>query len=169
MKTLFFSSVTEISVDALKRMNIRCVFLDIDNTIKVYGSNSVSHEILSWINKLKRAEIKIILCSNNYEKNVAPFAKKIGCDYKSFCLKPSPYGYVRAIRKSGVKREHVLVIGDQVFTDILGAKICRLKTILVNPIDERSESKTVKLRRMLLKSATSTIKKRENPFLTEEE
>lgn len=168
MKTVFFEKVTSVTPGILKKMNVNCILLDIDNTIKTYGSKNLHTGVFDWMNTVKEADIKIILCSNNYEKNVQPFANSIGCDYISFCLKPSPFGYFKAIKKSKIKFSEIVVVGDQLFTDIFGGKILGLKTILVNPIDESIEGKTVKLRRALLKPITNKITKRENPFLMEE-
>lgn len=167
MKTLFFNKVTDISLDTLKKLNINCVLLDIDNTIKPYGSNKLESNVSVWISNLKSAGIKIILCSNNYKKTVKPFAEKNQCEYVAFCLKPSPFGFFRACFKSKVKRKNLVVIGDQFFTDILGGKLLFLKTFLVNPISIETEAATVKIRRFLTKKFTDKIVNRENPFMKE--
>ncbi|GHU83090.1 hypothetical protein AGMMS50284_6050 [Clostridia bacterium] len=158
MKTLFFESVTNITVPVLKQYNIKCIFLDVDNTVKPHGATVPDECVSKWINQIKEADVKIILFSNNYKKNVEPFANNICCDFVSFCLKPSPIGFIRAKIKSKEKHKNILVVGDQVFTDIFGGKILFFKTALVNPIDEEIESKTVKLRRFLLKGITEKIK-----------
>lgn len=167
MKTLFFNKVTEISLNTFKDLGIKCILLDIDNTIKPYGSNEADADVSTWISNIKNSGIKIILCSNNFKKAVKPFAQKTQCDYVAFCLKPSPFGYFRAYLKSKTRRKNILVIGDQFFTDIIGGKLLFLNTFLVAPISIEKEAVTVKIRRFLTKKFTDKIINRENPFLKE--
>lgn len=167
MKTLFFNKITDISLNTLNSLDIKCILLDIDNTIKPYGSNEINNDAYAWISHIKNSGINIILCSNNYKKTVKSFAEKYNCDYVAFCLKPSPFGFFKAKLKSKTGRKNILVIGDQFFTDILGGKFLFFKTILVNPIALDNEGNTVKLRRFLTKKFTNRIINRENPFLKE--
>lgn len=164
MKTLYFPSLLDIEPSTLKELKIKCVLLDIDNTIKPYGAKSVDENYHNWINTVKQNGIKVILCSNNYKKNVAPIANSINCDFVPFCLKPSPFGYFRAFLKSEEKLSNILIIGDQFFTDILGGKIMLVKTFLVEPISKSSEGTTVKIRRKLTAPFTNRIINRKNPY-----
>lgn len=165
MKTLFFNNLLEIDISVLKNMNISCVLLDIDNTIKPYGANFIDEPYIQWINSVKTENIKVILCSNNYKHNVEPIANSVNCDFIPFCLKPSPFGYFRAYLKSQEKLKSIVVIGDQFFTDILGGKFMFMKTLLVEPISLESEGATVKLRRKLTAVFTNRIKNRNNPYI----
>ncbi len=164
MKALYFPSLLDIEIEALKSLNIRCIFLDIDNTIKPYGADNVDIAYQNWINNVKANGIKVILCSNNFKKNVEPIAKLINCDYVAFCLKPSPFGYIQALFKSKEKISNTLVIGDQFFTDIFGGKIIFAKTFMVDPISKSIEGTTVKVRRALTAPFTQRIINRENIY-----
>lgn len=164
LRTLFFKSLSDIEISVLKNLGIDCVLLDIDNTIKPYGAEKADDDCVLWIEKAKSAGINIILCSNNYRRNVEPVAKQLCCDYVAFCLKPSPFGYFRAYMKSKTKIKRILIIGDQFFTDILGGKFMFIKTFLVDPVSEESEGSTVKIRRMLTRPFTERIKNRENIY-----
>ncbi len=164
LKTLFFANLLFISPSVLKKENIECVLLDIDNTIKPYGAETIEHCYREWIDNVKAQGIKVILCSNNYVRNVQPIAEQVSCEYVAFCLKPSPFGYFRAYLKSQTQRKKIVVIGDQFFTDILGGKFMQMKTILVDPISYESEGKTVRLRRKMTAVFTNIIKKRQNPY-----
>lgn len=75
MKTYFFKSLLDISVDILKQLNTECVLLDIDNTIKPYGADSIDSKYVNWINNVKAYGIRVVLCSNNFYKNVRPIAE----------------------------------------------------------------------------------------------
>lgn len=168
MKTYFFKSLLDISADILKQLNTECVLLDIDNTIKPYGADCIDSKYVNWINNVKAYGIRVVLCSNNFYKNVRPIAELAGCDFVSFCLKPSPYGYIRAYFKFKLHRKSILVIGDQFFTDILGSKLLFLKAFMVEPISLEAEGTTVKLRRKLTSGFTNRIKARVNPYIKEE-
>lgn len=164
MKALYFPSLLDIELDTLKALNIKCIFLDIDNTIKPYGAETVDTAYHSWIDNAKANGIKIILCSNNFRKTVEPIAKQLNCDFAAFCLKPSPFGYIRALIKSKEKIGNTLVIGDQCFTDIFGGKILGAKAFMVDPISEEAEGTTVKIRRALTAPFTRKIISRENIY-----
>lgn len=165
MKTLFFPSLLDIDFSTLDNMNIRCVLLDVDNTIKPYGADVIQPAYIEWIKSIKDKNIKVILCSNNYKRVVEPIAKQVNCDFVSFCLKPSPFGYLRAYVKSNEKLKNIVVIGDQFFTDILGGKFMFMKTLLVEPVSSESEGTTVILRRKLTAVFVNKIKNRYNPYL----
>ena len=164
MKALYFPTLLDVEIEALNALKIKCIFLDIDNTIKPYGADSIDISYQNWINNVKANGIKVILCSNNFKKNVEPIAKLINCDYVAFCLKPSPLGYIKALIKSKEKVSNTLVIGDQFFTDILGGKIIFAKTFMVEPISKSIEGATVKIRRALTAPFTKRIINRENIY-----
>ena len=164
MKTLYFPSLLDVEISTLKTLEIKCVLLDIDNTIKPYGAKYIDEPYKNWINTVKKSGIKVILCSNNFKKNVEPIALSLNCDFIPFCLKPSPFGYFRAFIKSKEKLPNILIIGDQFFTDILGGKIMLTKTFLVEPISKKSEGVTVKIRRKLTAPFTNKIANRDNPY-----
>lgn len=164
LKTLYFPTLLDIEIGTLKQLGIKCILLDIDNTIKPYGAKFIDEPYKNWINTAKANGIKIILCSNNFKKTVEPIALSINCDFVPFCLKPSPFGYFRAFLKSKEKISDILVIGDQFFTDILGGKIMLAKTFLLEPISATSEGITVKIRRKLTSPFTNKIINRENPY-----
>lgn len=156
--------ITDINIDMLKTLSVDTVFADIDNTVKRYGDNEPYDGVDRWVKEMRRHGIKIILCSNNYKKNVEPFAEKMNLPYVHMCLKPSPFGFYRAKHKLGSKRKNIVVVGDQLFTDIFGANISMLKSILVEPIETSGEAGTVAFRRALENRQRKRILQRKNPF-----
>ena len=89
-----------------------------------------------------------MILSNNFAKRVAPFAEKYDLPFLSFSIKPLPIAYFRAIHKLGARREKAVVIGDQVFTDVVGANLSRMKSILLTPRGEEKGS-SIRVRRTL--------------------
>lgn len=160
MQTAYLYRVTEITPKMLLKFKVSCILLDIDNTVKPYGDDKPYDGVLQWIEQMQKNGIKLMLFSNNYKNTVEPFAKSVGLPFASFCLKPSPIGFIRARLAFNKPLNEILVVGDQLFTDIFGAKLLHMKTLLVDPVDEEKEAKTVKLRRFLLSGAEKKIKSR---------
>lgn len=141
--TFFTQSVTDITPQTLKYLKISSVILDIDDTLTDHGSPKVSEKISKWIDSLKLSGIKIILVSNNFRNRVKKFAAKLDVPYVYMGLKPFTFGVNKALKilKSGKKE--ALVIGDQVFTDIIAANFSGIRSVLTSPL---SKSKTFMLK-----------------------
>jgi hypothetical protein len=77
------------------------------------------------------------MLSNNFTERVTGIAAKIGVGCIPNALKPLPFGFFRAVRHLGLPRRAVAVVGDQLFTDVLGGKLCGLYTILTEPIEAK--------------------------------
>ena len=97
------------------------------------------------------------MLSNSKEKRVAPFAQKIGLQYISLGLKPLPTGYLRGVNRLKEKRKNVAIVGDQMFTDILGGRAVGVKTILLTPI-KPEDGWSFKIRRRLEKNIIGKYK-----------
>lgn len=91
---------------------------------------------------------------------MAPFASLYGLPFQSLSLKPIPSGYYRAIRRIGAKREETVIVGDQIFTDVFGANLARIKSILLVPAQEE-HSVSFAIRRTLEKPIRERIEKSE--------
>ena len=116
--------VTDITPELLGAMHIRALVLDVDNTMAPHGDQTPYTGVLEWTKRMTAAGVRLVVVSNNYKKRVAPFAAQFSLPYVSFACKPSPFGYLRAKRLSGARVRECLVVGDQIFTDILGANLC---------------------------------------------
>lgn len=154
----FINSVLEISPEMLTKNSIKSVFIDIDDTLTAHGSPIIDKDILNWIKSMTSSGIKIILVSNNFKNRVKKFAKKVSLPFVYFSCKPLPIGFYRALRKTKTKKNEAIVVGDQIFTDILGANLFGMKSILVEP---RSKSKTIslKIKRFIEKPIKKHLKK----------
>ena len=164
MKTFHLSSVYELTKEILDTIGVTCLFLDVDNTIRKYGELSPDKKTRSFIEYLKSSGITVILCSNNFKKSVKSYAGQLDCPFVGFSLKPSPFGMLRAWIKSGTRHSRIMVVGDQVFNDILAGKLMFFKTMLVSPIDSENEPSTVTVRRRMFKPFEDRILDNINPF-----
>ncbi len=147
-------NIHDIKVDILNKMSVKVVLLDVDNTITSYISKTPLDGSVMWAKNLEDKGFKVYIVSNNFEERVSKIAKKFDLPYISFAMKPFPKGFRKARKALGVKAQQCVVVGDQIFTDILGANLGRMKSILVEPV-EIETGFTFKIRRALEKRVRS--------------
>ena len=126
--------VTDITLELLKQYNITSLILDVDNTLSTHHGQVLTEGLREWLKKMNENGIKMTVLSNSNAKRLEPFAKKIGLQYISLGLKPLPFGYLRALKRLGSKKNNTAIVGDQIFTDVLGGNAVGLKTVLLTPI-----------------------------------
>ncbi len=133
--TYFFDKVWDISTDFLKENNIKCVLLDVDNTLTTHDNPNINEIAGEWLDSVKNEGIIPIIISNNIEERVLPFASAIQVDCICHAQKPKAKGVNEAVIKTGISKNEMLIIGDQIFTDILCGKNAKIKTVLVAPFE----------------------------------
>lgn len=135
--SLYLDSVKNINPTLLKKNNIKGLILDVDNTLIDYYRNLVDGAE-KWCEELKNEGIKCIILSNSNKKSkVEKVAEKLNIDYIMFAKKPLKSGFRRALDKLELKPEEVAVVGDQLFTDVIGAKRMNMFSILVKQVGEK--------------------------------
>lgn len=134
---IYLNNVREITYELLKENNIKGLILDVDNTLIDYYKN-MENGTMEWCMTLKEKGIKFCIASNsNKKEKVKDVAKKLGIPYVYFAKKPLKIGLNKAKKIMKLDNKSVAVVGDQIFTDILGANRCKMFSILVNPIEEK--------------------------------
>ena len=142
-------STYEIDFEALQRQGIKGVLFDIDNTLVEHGADATPRAI-ALFKKLEQLGIKSCLISNNKEERVLRFNKEIGTKYIYDAHNPSGKNYRKAMELMGTDLSNTIFVGDQLFTDVFGAKRIGMRNILVRPIDPKEEIQIV-LKRYLEK------------------
>ena len=133
----YFNKVEEITIEFLQKNKIKSLILDIDNTLIDYNRN-LSKSVEKWAKDLKGQGTKLYILSNTNQKGkVEEVANKLGIPYKYFAKKPLKFGFLKVQKELNEKPENIGVVGDQIFTDVLGANRCNMFPILVNPIEEK--------------------------------
>lgn len=127
----YLRGVEGISVAALKEAGISLVLLDRDNTIVPYDTKQVPPAVCRWIEDCKASGIQLMFVSNNWAKNVRKEAAQFGVSWISKGLKPLPFVFWIALWRMKVPRNRTIMVGDQVFTDILGARLAGITAVLV--------------------------------------
>ena len=133
----YFNNVREISIKFLRKNAIKALILDVDNTLIDYDKN-LAEETIKWAENLKKEGIKLYILSNSNKKDkVKTVAEKLNVEYEYFGKKPLKMGFKKVQKKLKEKPENIGVVGDQIFTDVLGGNRCKMFTILVDPIAEK--------------------------------
>lgn len=132
-----FKSISDIDADFFKSHGIKNVILDIDNTLVPYTEAKPDKKAEAFFERLKNENIKVCLVSNNSKKRVNKFNEQRGFYSYPRACKPLTGAIRRAIRNMNAKKEETALIGDQVFTDVLGGNFANITTILVEPIESR--------------------------------
>lgn len=133
--TFVFKSVTEITTSFLSEKKIKGLILDLDNTLTTHNNPIPAEKVTNWIMQMEQNGIKLMIVSNNTAQRVRPFAEMLKLDFIPRGRKPLSTGFKKAQIAMELPFEHIAIVGDQLFTDILGANLKRVKTIFVYPIE----------------------------------
>ena len=133
----YIDKVEQITIEFLRENKIKALILDVDNTLIDYNKN-LSQSIIDWAKKLKEQGIKLYILSNtNQKEKVEKVAKVLEIPFRNLAKKPLKAGFLKVQKELKEKSENIGVVGDQIFTDILGGNRCNMFTILVEPIDPK--------------------------------
>lgn len=133
----YCDKVTDITIDLLKENQIKGMMLDVDNTLIDFDKNLLNG-VEEWIEQIKQNDIKCIILSNsNKVDKITMVAKKLELPYIFFATKPLKRGFKKARKELNLENENIAVVGDQIFTDIIGANRNKMFSILVNPIAKK--------------------------------
>lgn len=131
--TFWLKSVLAIDEEFLKKNGVTALVLDMDNTLSMHGDPKAEAGVEEWLDKMRKLGIKMRVVSNNTTKRVKPLANALGLDFTANGAKPLTFGVNRAVKAMGAKKTETLVIGDQIFTDILAGNFAGIRTVLVEP------------------------------------
>ena len=145
----YVDSAYGIPFEELYRKGYRGIIFDVDNTLVPHGAPADARSI-GLFERLRAMGFSTCILSNNKEPRVAPFAGQVKSPYIFKGGKPSVKGYERAMERMGTDRETTIFVGDQLFTDVWGAKRAGIPNILVKPIHPKEEIQIV-LKRYLEK------------------
>ncbi|SHG67032.1 hypothetical protein SAMN02745221_00730 [Thermosyntropha lipolytica DSM 11003] len=134
---LYVASLRDIPLEQFKEMGKKAFIFDLDNTITAWNSNEIAEDIVEWFMAIKEQGFKICLVSNNGEQRVLGVARSLDIPYVCRAGKPRRGAFYKALSVLQVSPEEAVVVGDQIFTDILGGNRAGIDTVLVMPIARR--------------------------------
>lgn len=133
----YLKNIKEITTEFLNENNIKGLILDIDNTLIDFDKNLLDG-VKNWCENHKKNGIKMCILSNtNKVEKVEKVAKSLDLPYIYFAKKPFKKGFIKAKNLLGLNEKNIGVVGDQIFTDVIGANISNMFAILTKPIDKR--------------------------------
>ena len=148
--------VEQITIQFLEKNNIKALILDVDNTLIDYN-RTMKESVIQWAKDLKKQGIKLYILSNtNHKEKVEEVANKLEVPYRNLAKKPLKAGFLKVQKELQEKPENIAVVGDQIFTDVIGGNRCNMYTILVDPINPKDFWYTAWKRPLENKIATIT-------------
>lgn len=127
-------AITDVDVDELAASGVRCVLFDRDNTVVPRDTGVAPADVMDWICRVHEAGIALCMVSNNFHsQQVEASAAELGCAVVHHAMKPAPFAVRRALALVGVDASEAVLIGDQVFTDVMAGNLAGVRTILVEP------------------------------------
>jgi len=133
----FAPRLKDVSLEELKGAGLRGLIVDLDNTLLGFRETELAAEHLEWIRQARDRGFAICMLSNNFSDRVTAIAQQLEIASVPNALKPLPFGFLRAKHILGLPRRQIAVVGDQLFTDVLGGKLCGHYTILTEPIESK--------------------------------
>ncbi len=155
----FVRSVFHISPEHLKAKGIRGIITDLDNTLVEWDRPDATPKLVEWLKSMKDAGIQVTIVSNNNELRVQSFADPLGIPFIYKARKPMGKAFRKALHIMSVKKEEVVVIGDQLLTDVVGGNRMKLHTILVLPVAS-SDGFFTRFNRLVERRIFSSLKRR---------
>ena len=129
------NDIYELSGEALARRGFKLLLADLDNTLVPYGVPLPDEKLKRWRDDLTAHGVTLFVLSNNrHESRPRTFAEGLGVPYIGHAGKPKTPSFLKAMEQMGVTKEQTAIVGDQVFTDVLGGNRAGVSTILVKPI-----------------------------------
>lgn len=150
MPDLMLNSVTQITPELLKKLHIKGIILDVDSTLADHNDKKPYEGVIDWISSMRSANIKLNILSNNRENRVSSFAKKLDLPFTANGAKPFPKGVLRAAQQMQLDVEDILVVGDQIYTDVMAGNLAKAKTVLL-PIPSTKENLFFRFKRVFEK------------------
>lgn len=136
--TRYIAAIQQVEVEWLVEQGIRCVLMDRDNTCVPRDRTTAPDEVLDWIERVHAAGLTTCVVSNNFHgKQVERSARELKSDVIHHAMKPAPFAVRAALRKMGVAPHEAIMIGDQVYTDVVAGNLAGVRTILVRPQSSR--------------------------------
>lgn len=158
-----YQTIFDIDYQELLKENRKYIVFDLDNTIIPYHHSIPEEDSKKLVNKLKEMGFIVLIMSNNHSKRILKVAKELDVYSISNAKKPLKSGYKKFIKNYKIEdKNEIIAIGDQLVTDVFGARRCGIDCIYVNAIDRSSEKWYTKLNRKTEMFIIKKFKKKDN-------
>lgn len=128
------AAVPDLVPSVLKRHGIRAVMVDLDDTLVASNSLDITSSFRDWVASLKEADVPLLILSNGHPQRVRQWSQTLDVPGLALVGKPFGFGFRRGLRLLGSQAHETAMVGDQLFTDVLGANLAGLVSVLVTPL-----------------------------------
>ncbi|WP_179395673.1 YqeG family HAD IIIA-type phosphatase [Lacticaseibacillus absianus] len=134
--TWLVSAIYTLTPERLAQHGIKAILTDLDNTLIAWNNPDGTPALKRWLHTMQAAGITVMVVSNNKHERIARALATLDLPFVARALKPLPVGIDRAVRQLGLNKSDVVMIGDQLLTDIAAAHTAGVRSILVRPLIE---------------------------------
>ena len=135
---VILESLTDLTPALLKRRGISFLMMDFDNTIVPYTTDEPTEKMRCWLEEMKASGIRLCIVSNSKKPRVVRFCETYGLDCITHAKKPFRKGISECLRRFSLQPHDAALVGDQIYTDVLGANCAGLTSILISAIDNHT-------------------------------
>ncbi|MDO4670287.1 MAG: YqeG family HAD IIIA-type phosphatase [Aerococcus sp.] len=132
--TWLVESIYQITAEDLHRQGISGIVTDLDNTLLPWHELDATPELLDWVKNLNQCGIKVMILSNNHTERVQRVAEQMGVIFYASALKPLRRGIRSLLDQTALEADQIVLVGDQLLTDIFSANRMGIKSALVQPM-----------------------------------
>ena len=130
--------LTELTPELLSARGISFLMMDFDNTIVPYTTDVPTEPMRAWLEQMKSSNIRLCVVSNSKRPRVVTFCRTYGLDCITHARKPFQKGISECLTRFHLRQSQAALVGDQIYTDVLGANCAGLTSILVSAIDNHT-------------------------------
>lgn len=134
---LYVESIHNIDLQELKRRGIKAICCDLDNTLVPWASDQAHPELIAWLQAVRDAGLEVFLVSNAVPRRLQHFLQLLGVRGIAKAGKPRRRAFLQALAELNLPARQVALVGDQIFTDVLGGNRVGMYTILVVPLSRQ--------------------------------
>ena len=127
-------AVPEVTLELLRERNVRAVMVDLDDTLVASGADLLNPSFRAWVGSLQEADIPLLILSNGQRMRVRRWSAELGVKGLFLVGKPFAPAFRRGLRLLGSQPDETAMVGDQLFTDVLGANLVGMVSVLVTPL-----------------------------------
>lgn len=155
----YVKSIFDINPATLKAQGVKGIITDLDNTLVAWDVKDATPEVIEWFASMEKEGINITIISNNKLDRVKVFSDPLDVPYVYSARKPLTRAFKSVAKEMALPVDEVVVIGDQILTDVLGGNRAGFYTILVVPVVE-SDAKITKINRKIERIVLNHMRKK---------
>ncbi|MFD1412894.1 YqeG family HAD IIIA-type phosphatase [Oceanobacillus jeddahense] len=153
--------IFDLKPEKLKELGIKGIITDLDNTLVAWDVKDATPDVITWFKSMEENDIKVTIISNNNQERVTVFSEPLGTPFVFSAKKPLSRAFKTVAKQMDLKKEEILVVGDQLLTDVLGGNIAGFYTVLVVPVVQ-TDGKITRINRLIERRILKRMPNKDN-------